>query len=127
MIELGYVSSVEAGEIQWEECRNSSDEDCQSFQDSLASQFARKLKKNLVGNRNSYGQLYLRWKIGVTTSDVIFDAYINNEDITDIVRIRLMDKQAWCVDDPCYGDTTKFFDNLNQYILARGLDPEVKV
>ncbi len=127
MIELSRITSTIEGTNLWQKCKNSSDSDCTRLQDDLASQLVRKIKVGLIEDKNEFQFLYLRWKIGITSSDVIFDTYKQSGLIQNQERIKLMDAQPWCVNDPSNGDTAKFFDNLNKYIVERGVDPKSRV
>ncbi len=123
LIELGRVTSVEEGEELWEKCRGSTYADCQRLQDDLADRFVSKLKEA----DNRYMLLYLSWKVGPTTTKEIMASHNSNGWVTNSVRRQLMDAQPWNVDQPSNGNTEVFFNNLEKYIIERGVDPQSRI
>ncbi len=130
LIELGIVSSTEEGKELWNRCGNSGEADCARLQDVLANHQTTSLKEagnGLVQDRNRYSQLYLRWNMGVTGSNRISEIHKESGQVTDIDRIRFMDDQEWCLDNPSNGNTKIFFDNLDGFIAKKGVNPNAKI
>ncbi len=127
MIAMGWISSNQEGEELWQLCRKSATKYCREVQDGIASQQVAKMGIALNGDRNKFRNLYLRWKIGVTSSDKILDADKGSGQITDSNRIALMDDQEWTKNKPCHGDTTKFLNQMDDYIKQQGVDPYANV
>ncbi len=130
LIEMGIVSSTEEGKELWNRCGNSGEADCTKLQDVIAGYQTTSLKEagnGLVQDRNRYSQLYLRWNMGVTGSNRILEIHKESGQVTDIDRIRFMDDQEWCLDNPSNGNTKIFFDNLDGFIAKKGVNTNAKI
>ena len=117
MASMGIGSSYNDRVALWQKCRSSASAECAKLQDDICNNYAAKMKGKTMR------EAYLSWNMGPTGASQILNAHAAGTMVTNPDRIRKMDNQAWSINNPSGGDTTKFLNGLNDYMRKRGVDP----
>ncbi len=125
LVKSGKASSSSQAASLWANCRSSSSPECQKLQDDLCNYYTTDLSKGLVGDKNKFNVLYLRYNMGPTGANEILAAYPNK--VTDPERIALMNNQAWMSGNPGDGDTVDYLSKMNKYIIGKKVNPTASI